>query len=94
MNRGEESRRCRTNGRRQRRSEHYQRLVVAVIARVMFAGLLGVMFGVYMMSVRHVRVMTRFVMVATLVMIGRRLMMLGGVLVMFRGFAVMLDSFV
>lgn len=65
---------------------------MAVLVGVMLAGLLGVMFGVDLMALRHVRVMPGFLVVAAFVMVGRRLMVLGGMLVMFSGFAMMLDS--
>jgi len=66
--------------------------VVAVIARVMLAGLFGVMLGVNLMALGHVRVVPGGLMVAALVVIGRRLVMLGGMFVMLSGFAMMLDS--
>jgi hypothetical protein len=62
---------------------------VAVFAGVVLARLAGVMLGLDVMALCHVRVMTGRVVVATLVVVGRRLMVPGGVLVMFSGFAVM-----
>jgi hypothetical protein len=62
---------------------------MAVIVRVMLAGFLGVMLGVDVMPLRHMRVMTGQMMVATFVMIGRCFVMLGGMFVMLGSFAVM-----
>jgi hypothetical protein len=62
---------------------------MAVIVRVMLAGFLGVMLGVDVMPLRHMRVMTGQMMVATFVMIGRCFVMLGGMFVMLCSFAVM-----
>jgi hypothetical protein len=75
-----------------RRSKERKPLVVAVIVGVMLAGFFGVMLGVNLMALRHVRVMTGRMMVATLVMIGRRLVVLRGMFVMLSSFAMMVDS--
>ncbi len=86
------NRRRRQRGRGQRRSNRAPALVVAVLVGVMLAGLFGVMLGVNMMALRHVRVVPGGFMIAALVVIGRRLMVLGGMFVMLRGFAMMLGS--
>jgi hypothetical protein len=65
---------------------------MAVIVGVMLAGFFGVLLGVNLMALRHVRVMTGRMMVATLVMIGRRLVVLRGMFVMLSSFAMMVDS--
>jgi hypothetical protein len=62
---------------------------MAVIARVMLAGFFGVVLGVDLMALCHLRVMTGRLVVATLVVVGRRPMVPGGMLVMLSGFAVM-----
>jgi len=62
---------------------------MAVIVRVMLARLFGMVRGVSMMTLRHVRVMTGGVVIASVVMLRGRLVMLGGVLVVLGCFAVM-----
>jgi hypothetical protein len=61
---------------------------MAVFACVMLAGFLCVVFGVDVMALRHVSVVTGLVVVARLMMLGRRFMMSCGMFVMFCGFAV------
>jgi hypothetical protein len=75
------------------RNNDQNRLLMAVIVRVMLASFLRVMLGVDLMPVRHVRVMTGLLVVATFVMLGGRVVMFRGMLVMFSGFAVMFRSF-
>jgi hypothetical protein len=65
---------------------------VAVFSNVMLACLFGMMGGVSLMALRHVRVMTGLAMIAGFVMFRGRLMMLSGMLVVLSGFAVMFRS--
>jgi hypothetical protein len=67
-------------------------LLVAVFGGVVFCGFPGVVRGVGLMAVRHLRVMGCLLMVAGFVVIGGGGMVLGGVLVVFGGFAVMLGG--
>jgi hypothetical protein len=64
-----------------------------VIVGVMLAGFFGVILGVDVTPVGHVRLMTRLSVVATLVMLGGRFVMLSGMFVMFSSFAVMFRGF-
>lgn len=59
----------------------------------MLAGFFRVMRGVDRVTVRHVRVVTSFVVVAGLVMIGGRSVVRGGVFVVLRCFPVMVCGF-
>jgi hypothetical protein len=61
---------------------------MAMLVGVMLAGFFGVVFGVDMVTLRHVSVVTGLMVVARLVMLGRSFMMRCGVFVMFCGFAV------
>ena len=65
---------------------------MAVLVGVMLGRLFGVVLGVDMMALSHMRVMTGDVMVAALVVVSRRLMMPGGMLVVFSSFSVMFGS--
>jgi hypothetical protein len=63
-----------------------------VIVGVMLAGFFGVMLGMDLVAVRHVRVMTSQMVLAAFVLLGSRPVMLRGMFVMFSGFAVMFRS--
>jgi hypothetical protein len=56
---------------------------------MMLACLFGMIRGVNLMALRHVRVMAGFLVIAGGVMLRGRLVMLSGMLVVFGGFAVM-----
>jgi hypothetical protein len=58
----------------------------------MLARLFGVMCGVSVMPLRHLRMVTGLVVVTGLVMLGRRFVMRCGVFVVFGSFAVMFRS--
>ncbi len=60
-----------------------------MLAGMMLTRLFGMMRGMDMMALRHVRVMTGFVVIAGFVMLRGRLVMLSGMLVVLGGFAVM-----
>jgi hypothetical protein len=62
---------------------------VAVLAGMMLAGLFGMMRGVNLMALRHVRMVTGLVVIAGFVMLCGRLVMLSCVVVVLSGFAVM-----
>ena len=66
---------------------------MAVIVGVMLAGFFGVILGVDVMPMGHVRLMTRHLVVAALMMFGGRFVMLSGMFVMFSSFAVMFRGF-
>jgi hypothetical protein len=59
---------------------------------MMLAGLFGMMRGVGVMPLRHVRVVTGFVVVAGIVMLRRSFVMCSGMLVVLGCFAVMFRS--
>lgn len=63
-----------------------------MLVGVVLARLFGVMFGVDVVAVRHVCVMTGLLMVARGVMLGSRAMMLGGVFMVLCGFQMMLGA--
>ena len=63
-----------------------------MLVSVLLAGLFGMMCGVSMMALRHVRVVTGFVVVTGLVMFGRCFVMRCGVFVVLGSFAVMFRS--
>jgi hypothetical protein len=65
---------------------------VAVLIRVVLAGFFCMMCGVSVMALRHVGVVTGFVVVTGLVMLGRGFVMRCGVFVVFGSFAVMFRS--
>ena len=65
---------------------------MAVLVSVLLAGLFGMMCGVSMMALRHVRVVTGFVVVTGIVMLRSYFVMRSGMLVVFGSFAVMLRS--
>jgi hypothetical protein len=56
---------------------------------MMLAGLFGMMRGVSLMALRHVRMVAGLVVVAGFVMIRGRLVMLRGMVVVLSGFAMM-----
>lgn len=58
---------------------------------MMFRGLFGVLLGLHVMAVRHVRMVPGLFVIAGLVVFGSRAMVLGGVFMMFRGFQMMID---
>jgi len=62
------------------------RRVLAVLVRVVLAGFLRVMYGVDMVAMGHVGMVTGCFVVPGFMMLGSGAMMLGGVLVMFGGF--------
>jgi hypothetical protein len=62
---------------------------MAVVSNMMLAGLLAVMRGVDMMSLRYVSVVSGLVVVPRLVMFRRRSVVRSGMFVVFGGFAVM-----
>jgi hypothetical protein len=66
---------------------------MAVLGGMVLAGFPGMMFGLHVVAVRHVSMMTGFVMVTGCVKLGGRPVVLGGLIVMFSGFVVMLHCF-
>jgi hypothetical protein len=62
---------------------------VAVLVSVVLACLFAVMCGVSVMALRHVRVVTGFVVVTGIVMVRGNFVMLSGMLVVLGSFAVM-----
>jgi hypothetical protein len=62
---------------------------VAVLVSVVLACLFGMMRGVNMMALRHVRMVTGFVVVTGIVMLGGYFVLGSGMLVVFGSFAVM-----
>jgi hypothetical protein len=65
---------------------------VAVFVSVVLAGLFGMMCGVSVMALRHVRVVTGFMVVTGLVMLRGYFVMRSGMLMVFGSFAVMFRS--
>jgi hypothetical protein len=65
---------------------------VAVFGSVMLACLFGMMGGVSLMALRHVRVVAGCLVCAGFVVFRGRMMMLSGMLVVLSGFAVMFRS--
>jgi hypothetical protein len=64
-----------------------------MFGKVMLARLFGVMCGVNVMPLRHLRMVTGFVVVTGLMVLGRGFVMRCGVFVMFGSLAVMFRSF-
>ncbi len=66
---------------------------MTVLVSVVLAGLFGMMRGVNVMPLRHVGVVTCFVVVAGIVMLRRSFVMRSGMRVVLGSFAVMFRSF-
>ena len=65
---------------------------MAVVVCVVLAGFFGVMRRVNVMAVRHMSVVTGFVVVACRMKLGSGTVVPGGLLMMFGGFVVMIGS--
>ena len=65
---------------------------MAVLVSVLLAGLFGMMCGVSMMALRHVRVVTGFVVVTGIVMLRSYFVMRSGMLVVFGSLVMVLDA--
>jgi hypothetical protein len=76
-----------------RRTAPFALFRLAVLARMMLAGFLGVVFGLNVVALRHMGMMTGSFVVTCFVMLGSGAMVLGGLFVMLSCFMMMFCCF-